>query len=74
MASTTWCVVFREDSKSSVKGMSRFLSCVDRRYKMLLVVFPKREPTFDLIKFVFRLLGVKYCWLITIMEQVTGCH
>ncbi len=74
MASTTWFVVFNEDSKSSVKGISRFLSCVERRYRMLLVVFLVRKSTSDLIKFVFRLLRVKDRWLIAIMKQVAGCH
>ena len=31
MASTTWFVVFSDDSKSSVKGTSRFFSWVERR-------------------------------------------
>ena len=31
MASTTWSVVFKEPPKSSVKGISKFFSCIARR-------------------------------------------
>lgn len=48
MASTMWSVSLRAAGKSAVNGTFRFLSCVDRRYDLL--VFEKKKNGLDKMK------------------------
>lgn len=74
MASTTWFVLLRSDSKSSENGILRFFSCVASRCEPSVCARMHALKSPNLIQLITGSFGVVDRGLISVVPKVTSSY